>query len=230
MTEIRRALARDTAQRHLESGDPVGWFEELYAQAKGDSCAIPWADLTPNANLVAWLDAHAVSGDGKAALVVGCGLGDDAEELQRRGFDTTAFDVSPTAINWCRKRFPQSHVRYIAADLFQAPPEWERGFDFVLESYTLQVLPPNLRRETMTRIAGFVAPGGVLLVIARGREPSDPEGNMPWPLTRHELNHFKECGLEEVSFDDYLDQEMPPVRRFRVTYQKKANVSRADGT
>ena len=28
------------------------------------------------------------------------GLGDDAEELVRRGFDVTAFDISDTAIQW----------------------------------------------------------------------------------------------------------------------------------
>jgi hypothetical protein len=64
-----------------------------------------------------------------------------------------------------------------------------------------------------------------LLVIARGREPADPEGQMPWPLTRSELSSFTAAGLEELSFEDLLDLEDPAdpaVRRFRVLYKAKS--------
>jgi SAM-dependent methyltransferase len=220
MSQSQRAIAREIAHRHLTAGDLLGWFEELYARAAGDASIIPWADLTPNPNFVSWLDQHQIDGDGRAALKVGCGLGDDAEELTRRGFRTTAFDISPSAIAWCKTRYPKSVVSYVAADLLHAPLEWRGKFDFVLESYTLQVLPPKIRREAIEQIASFVACRGTLLVIARGREPSDPEGNMPWPLTKDELEVFRSCGLSEVHFEDYLDNETPPVRRFRVTYRK----------
>ena len=59
-------------------------------------------------------------------------------------------------------------------------------------------------------------------VIARGREASDPEGQMPWPLTRTELAALTAAGLEELSFEDLLDLEdaaEPSVRRFRVLYR-----------
>jgi SAM-dependent methyltransferase len=202
----------------LNSGDPLGWFEALYAQAKGDSSIIPWADLAPNPNLLAWLTKHHTPGQDKTALVIGCGLGDDAEELARRGFATTAFDISATAIRWCHRRFPRSQVKYVVADLFAAPSDWNRKFDFVVESYTLQVLPPDLRQQAIARIASFVAPQGTLLIIARGREASDPPGEMPWPLVRQELDDFRKHGLTEVAFEDYMDHEEPPARRFRVTY------------
>jgi hypothetical protein len=64
-----------------------------------------------------------------------------------------------------------------------------------------------------------VAPGGTLLVICRARGAGDPEGKLPFPLLRSELNAFKtEHGLVERSFEDFHDQETPPVRRFRVVY------------
>jgi hypothetical protein len=88
----------------------------------------------------------------------------------------------------------------------------------VLESYTLQVLPPALRTDAIRCIASFLSPGGTLLVIARGREPGDAEGKMPWPLTKQELALFRNHGLTQVSFEDYMDNEAPPVRRFRATY------------
>ncbi len=218
---IQRAKARELAQEFLQQNDPLGWFEALYAQADQDASAISWADLRPNPNLIEWLGREAVNGSGTRALKIGCGLGDDAEELARRGFRVTAFDIAPSAIAWCHARFPHSPVAYQTADLFHAPSEWRGAFDFVLEAYTLQVLPPELRAEAMAKIAEFVAPGGTLLVICRGRNADDSPGQMPWPLLRDELQCFMQHDLAECAFEDYLDQEDPPVRRFRVQYLKK---------
>ena len=221
MTEQNRATAREMAQRHLAAEDPMGWFEVLYATADDNPSIIPWADLAPNPNLVQWMNKHGLAGAGRKALTIGCGLGDDAEELSRRGFETTAFDISPTAISWCRRRFPRSTVCYAVGDLFRPPAEWVQAFDFVLESYTLQVLPPSLREEALHRVASYVAPNGILLVIARGREPGEAEGQMPWPLTRKEMDGFRNVGLREIHFEDYRDEEDPPVHRFRATYRRQ---------
>ena len=48
--------------------------------------------------------------NGKKALKIGCGLGDDAEYLTETGMEVTAFDISETAIRWCHERFPDSRV------------------------------------------------------------------------------------------------------------------------
>jgi 2-polyprenyl-3-methyl-5-hydroxy-6-metoxy-1,4-benzoquinol methylase len=220
MNETQRVIAREIAHKYLGAGDPFGWFEDLYSQAADDTSIIPWADLAPNPNLKVWLNQHLSDCSGPA-LKVGSGLGDDAEELARRGFDTTAFDISASAVARSRARFPKSPVLYVVADLFSAPSDWRENFGFVLESYTLQVLPPDLRANAIRCIASFVAPDGMLLVVARGREPSEPKGKMPWPLTKDELSLFKTEGLKEVSFEDYMDSEDPPVRRFRATYRRE---------
>ena len=62
---------------------------------------VPWADGLPDPNLVEWAGRAGSAGSdgaGRRALVVGCGLGYDAEFLAGRGFAVTAFDLSPTAI------------------------------------------------------------------------------------------------------------------------------------
>jgi SAM-dependent methyltransferase len=220
MSDEHRAIAREIAQKHLDNGDPLGWFEDLYSHAEDNFSVIPWADLMPNPNVVDWLDQHEFRSL-NLALKIGSGLGDDAEELARRGFNTTAFDISQSAIDQSRIRFPGSSVSYIVADLFSAPDEWCGKFEFVLESYTIQVLPPNLRADAICAISSFVAPGGTLLVIARGREDDEPKGKMPWPLTREEIALFQTHDLKEISFEDYIDNEEPPVRRFRATYSRK---------
>ena len=218
--DSKRKTARRFARQFLENDDPLGWFEALYSAAEGDADIIPWADMHPNLSLVEWLDLNEIQGSGKRALKIGCGLGDDAEILAERGFDVEAFDISPSAIDWCRKRFPHSKVNYSIQNLFESPPSWDRAFDFVFELYTLQVLPPELRPKAIEQMARYVAAGGTLLVICRGREPVDDPGQMPWPVVRDELKLFVQQGLHNVSFDDFLDDENPPVRRFRAVYQR----------
>ena len=109
-SDPKRNRARELAAHHLDRGDALGWFEALYAEAAGNSSHVPWADLRPNPNLVEWFEEKPIEGKDRPALVVGCGLGDDAEFLAQEGFRVTAFDVSPTAIDWCQKRFPGSSV------------------------------------------------------------------------------------------------------------------------
>ncbi|HWB53414.1 MAG TPA: hypothetical protein VG722_04450, partial [Tepidisphaeraceae bacterium] len=99
-------------------------------------------------------------------------------------------------------------------------PEWRRAFDLVLESYTLQVLPSKDRNPALAKITEYVAPGGFLIVVARARDEHDPQGEMPWPLTRTEMDHFKSLGLSEILFEDYVDQESPAIRRFRACYMR----------
>ena len=222
MSEAARQKARELARNHIDAGDVLGWFEAVYAEADGDPSNVPWADLSANPNLVSRLDAGRIRGEGLRALKVGCGLGHDAEELARRGFMTTAFDISKTALSWRRRRHPGSLVDYRAADLFDVPDGWRSGFDLIVESYTLQVLTPSLRPEAIRRIAEFTAPGGTLLVIARGRNQTDPPGQMPWPLVRVELTAFEDAGLKKLSFEDYFDSEEPPVRRFRAAYLRES--------
>jgi SAM-dependent methyltransferase len=162
--------------------------------------AIPWASLTPHPALVAWLD-RGEPATGGAALVVGCGLGDDAEALSARGWRVTAFDVAPTAIVRCRERFAESAVDYLVADLFALPEGWRAAFDLVIENRTLQSLPVDQRTRAVRAIADTVALGGLVWVRCRGRENDEPVGVRPWPVSRRELAVFGDAGLTEMQFE-----------------------------
>ncbi len=212
--EIARALAREAHAR----GDATGWFEQLYAGAKGDLTAIPWADSEPHPMLASWIAANPAR-RGERALVVGCGLGEDSHALTRAGYEVTAFDVSRSAIEWCKRRYTGSNPRFEVADLFAPPSAWTGAFDFVFECYTLQALPAELRPSATEHIASFLAPNGRLLVVTRAREPEEPIGKLPWPLTRSELDRFGAHGLALERLDDVVDDEDPPVRRFRAEYR-----------
>ena len=203
-----------TRAKELAKTDPIGWFEKLYQEGIDN---IPWANLQPNPNLLSWWSKDTFRPAGLDALVVGCGLGDDAEQLSAWGFRVTAFDVSPTAIEKAKVRFPQSAVHYQQADLFQSQVLGQ--FDFVFEAYTVQALPVEFRESALLAVADKVRKNGHLLLIARGRNDDDPLGEMPWPLSRKDLSALT---LKVVSFEDYVehDTEDIPIRRFRVLYNK----------
>ncbi len=216
-----RSLPRLLSDKAAADGSPLVWFEQFYQLALAKGYPIPWADMKPNPNLLAIYDRIPVLRSSANLLVVGCGLGDDAEWLARKGHEVTAFDISPSAINECRKRFPDSPVDYLAADLFAPPDNWRNHFRIVLESYTVQVLNSSLRKKALQRISELVSPSGLLILISRGRNESESAGTMPWPLTRGEVEVIPELGFREIFFEDYFDcSEETPVRRFRACYKK----------
>ncbi len=217
---MSRTKAGQLAAKFIQQNNPTGWFEELYSQAQGDSQEIPWADLTANHNLVQWLDANHIQGNDRTALVVGSGLGDDAEALSQIGFKVTAFDIAPSAIAWSQKRFPDSRVKYLVADALKFKKSWDNKFNFILESYTLQAVPDYIRQQIMKNIAKYLKPLGTLLVICRGREVTEELNNLPYPLTKEELTLFEKLGLKNITFEDYIDKENPSIRRFRIQYTK----------
>jgi 2-polyprenyl-3-methyl-5-hydroxy-6-metoxy-1,4-benzoquinol methylase len=196
--ERRSALREDIEAIQKEAGPSSGryaFFDAVYEEAAGQEARVPWADLEPKAELLQWLGKNS-SLPGQRAIDVGCGLGDNAEALASAGYDTVAFDYSEKAVNWAKRRFPDSAVSYRAADLFGVPPDWIGGFDLVNECFTLQALPPDMLDRTAAAVASLVRPGGMLLVYTRyepGGRPSGP----PWPLPEERLDMFMALGFDK---------------------------------
>lgn len=216
--EAVRKKVKFLAELAIQRSDPSSWFELLYAEAGGDSSQVPWARLSCHPYLQDWLETNQTKAEGKSALVIGCGLGDDAEALASQGFRVTAFDISPTAIAWCRERFSDSSVNYLVADLFSLEPTWHHRFDLVFESRNLQALPLSVRSKAIQAVASLVAPRGTLLAITRFRETEAEPDGPPWPLSDRELTQFKEWGLLEIRRDQFSDADNNSVKKLRIEY------------
>lgn len=220
MDEAARRELLLRVESYRKRGDPSGWCEEVYRDAAGDFRRVFWADLAPHPYLISWLEHYPVSGVKPQAAVVGCGVGDDAEALSAHGYGVTAFDISPSAIELCRKRYPGSRVDYLVADLFSHPPGWKYGFDLVFECNTIQVFAGEYRLRALNAIAGLVAPGGVALVSCRSRNAGEKEDEFPLPLDRAEIDGFIRAGLRQEALEDYDDDQDPPVPHFFACYRR----------
>lgn len=223
--EERRKAAREKLDaidpaKAPGGGDPFrrDWFNAVYDLAADDPAAVPWAGLAPHPLLAQWLDGRSL--EGRRPLDVGCGLGDNAEALAAAGAAVTAFDLAPGAINWAKRRFRESPVTYLAADLFEAPSQWRGAFDLVHELYTLQALPASLLPQAARALASFVAPGGALLVISRARDEGQQIDGPPWPLTRAQIDALAVDGLRIERIEDIPASESM-VRHWRVLYRRE---------
>ncbi|NES19754.1 MAG: class I SAM-dependent methyltransferase [Symploca sp. SIO3E6] len=223
--EVLRQKVNLLANQYLQQNEPSGWFEVLYTEANGDSQQVPWARLQAHPHLQDWLDGNSsdvltVSNASPSALVIGCGLGDDAEALQAKGFQVSAFDISPTVIAWCQQRFPDSSVNYFVADLFALEPSLNQAFDLVFESRTIQALPLSVRSQAIKSIGQLVAVGGILLVITRVRDTEEQPDGPPWALSNQELAQFQELGLQEIRRNRFLEEGNDSIQKFRIEYRR----------
>ena len=182
---------------------------------------MPWDREVPHPLLVQWAQARGLSGAGRRTIVVGCGLGADAEYVAGLGYDTVAFDVAETAVRVARQRHPGTTVRYVTADLLDLPAAWVRAFDLVVEIITVQALPDPPRRTAIINVGRMVAPGGTLIVVAaRQHQPDAHVAGPPWPLTREEIDAFTTDGLNAVQVEELADPRQPDVSRWRAQFQR----------
>jgi SAM-dependent methyltransferase len=145
-------------------------WEERYAT--GDT---PWETGQRSSELERVLTEAAIRPC--RALEPGCGTGVNAVWLARQGFDVTAFDLSPRAVESARRRADEAGVRvnFLAADALSPPPELAGPFDFFFDRGCYHVV----RREDVTAylntLRRLTRPGTLGLVLTgNAREPHEP--------------------------------------------------------
>jgi len=148
------------------------------------------------------------------ALDIGCGTGDHALNLARRGWDVTAFDVVPRALDAARAKTAAAGlvVRYLQADATDMADRVGGGFALLLDVGCFHGLKPRLRPSYIQQLKVVSRPGSTMLMLAfqPGRRPPAP---LPRGATRQELEEtFTDW---EVIADDAADTSgMPaPLKR-----------------
>ena len=181
------------------AGEPTRWFEQLWSAAARDEVDMPWSRTEAYPPVVAHV-ARTGDGAGRRGVVVGAGLGADAELLASRGYRTVAFDLAPSAVELARSRYPGSGVDYRVADLLDLPDDLVGAFDLVVEVCTVQALPRDLRQDAVAGVRSLLAPGGELLSVQFVLpDAGDLEQGPPWLLTRDEMESFAAGDVERAS-------------------------------
>ena len=121
-----------------------------------------------------------------------------------------------------KKLHADTNIKFYVADLFETPQEWQKAFEFVLEVYTIQPLPLEIRESVIDAIAEFVAEKGKLVVVTRGRKNDEIPPELPWALSRKDLSRFETNGLKQINFEEMFGDEDEPIKRFVVEYERCA--------
>jgi SAM-dependent methyltransferase len=182
-------------------GEPTRWFEELWSAAVRDEVDAPWDHTEPMPAVARHLTSTR-PGEGRRAVVVGVGLGADAQATAAHGWETTAFDISPSAIELVTARYPDSPVDFRVADLLDLPDDLRGAFDLVVEVFTVQAMPPSVRERAGAGLRALLRPGGEMLVVQAVRADGAPyPEEPPWPLDEAEMRALAADDVRLVSLD-----------------------------
>jgi len=114
-------------------------------------------------------------------LIPGCGLGHEVLELARLGFDVTALDIAPTAIQRLKDTLQQENLEatLICGDLFDYKPK--TAFDAMYEQTCLCALPLERRAAYAAKIQSWIRSGGSLYFsMMQTGEASGPPFHCDW--------------------------------------------------
>lgn len=146
--------------RSAPAGPSLAFWQERY-----DSRRTGWDRGGINPALEPLL-AEGLFAAGARVLVPGCGSGHEVVRLAAAGCRVLALDYAPPAVALTRERLARAglHAEVIEADLLAwAPPV---PLDGVWEQACLCALHPDHWVAYATRLAGWMAPGGTLALLA----------------------------------------------------------------
>jgi len=133
------------------------WEEKYRAKT------IPWDRGAVSPALLGWIEDGALP-PGRI-LIPGCGRGHEALELARRGFQVTALDIAPTALDHLAQELAAAGVEAerVCADALTWQPA--QPFDAIYEQTCLCAFDPEHWAAYERQLFTWLRPGGKLFTL-----------------------------------------------------------------
>lgn len=149
-------------------------YDDRYRQVHQEN--LRWFDDAPSKIVMQTMEKYAV-GKQHQILEVGCGEGRDARYLLEKGYHVLATDVSPAAIDCCRKQDPEHADAYSCLDCLNCTTEDK--FDFIYAVAVIHMLVPQEDRNGFIRFyRDHLAQNGIGLICSMGDGEEEMESDI----------------------------------------------------
>lgn len=125
-------------------------------------------------------------------LIPGCGSGYEVRAFHHAGYDVSAIDFSPVAIEQAQRVLGPLASKVQLGDFF-SHDLGERPFDLIYERTFLCSMPPARWPDYAARVAQLLVPGGQLVGIFLYGTPADPP---PFPMSDAQAAELFSTGFE----------------------------------
>lgn len=181
-------------QSHYESGIP------------------PWETGQPSRELARVIAEQQIK-PGRV-IELGCGSGINAVWLAQQGFDVTALDFTPLAIDKARQRASAAGVlvRFVLADVLHLAEDFA-PFPFFFDRGCYHCVRTENARAYLQTLGKITSPGSLGLILAGNAKEPSPPGQGPPVVSAEEIHAelmpaFEIVALREFRFD--TSQEIAP--------------------
>ena len=158
-------------------------YDDRYRQVHGAD--LQWFADSPSPIVGEILERCKIEGK---ILEIGCGEGRDAKYLLDRGYDVLATDVSPAAVDYARKRFPQYAERFRVLDCLTGSAG--EKFDFIYAVAVVHMLVPDADRDGFYRfIREHLTDGGAALICTMGNGEWERQSDISKAFDLQERTH-----------------------------------------
>jgi SAM-dependent methyltransferase len=165
---------------------------------------LPWDTGRPSSELQRVVSQK--TGRPCRALELGCGTGTNSVWLAQQGFEVTAVDVAPLAVEHAEKRARTAgvEVQFVVADVLDLP-EFNGPFAFFFDRGCYHAVRRSAPQQYVRGVARQLVPGGRgLLLAGNAREPHETG---PPVVTEEQIRYelglaFRILELREFRFDE----------------------------
>ncbi|MGB3200316.1 MAG: methyltransferase domain-containing protein [Nodosilinea sp.] len=134
----------------------------------------------------------------RPAIVLGAGRGHDAVFFAQHGFDVTAVDFAPSAIQALEQQAHNLPLKPLQRDIFDLLPEYAGQFNYAIEHTCFCAIDPTLRPAYVDLVTNLLVPGGELLAVFFTHSRS---GGPPFGTTAAEVRQLFEPQFEFMTLE-----------------------------
>ncbi|MFL5245126.1 MAG: class I SAM-dependent methyltransferase [Gemmataceae bacterium] len=174
----------------------------------------PWDTGHPSAELMRVLEEDKIAPC--PAIDLGCGTGSNAICLAERGFDVTALDISPTALDQgrCKKAKAGVKTRFVLGDVLNPPEDIGGPYGFVFDRGCYHVVRRINVEPFMQTLERITQKGSMGLFLAGNAKEKREKG--PPTVSEEELRAelgklFDIIRLREFRFDPIPGMDFEPL-------------------